>query len=188
MKIYRLAIIGSRETDAATMKEMYDQLLLGVTLLLERGYKVEITSGGCWKGPDQIQFTLARVFTGDSRVTFICYLPDEKKMWLRTKHPNVEFRAIPRTALYNDIVRSLHPAPDYLDDWSFALHGRNLNIIMGDELRTPVDAVYYSAPLDKRGNPKGGTAMGVAYAKSVNVPTYHHGQEGQKWLDSVRLL
>jgi len=188
MKKYRLAVIGSRETDPETMKEMYDKLLLGTTILLEKGYTVEWTSGGCWKGPDQIQFTIARVFATDDRVSFMCYLPDDKKLWLKTKNPNVDFRVIEQTEMYNSIVRSLHPAPDYLDDVSMKLHGRNLNIIMGDDLLTPVDAVYYSAPLDKRGNPKGGTAMGVAYAKSVNVPTYHHARDGDQWLASLRLL
>lgn len=199
MKTYRLAVIGSRETDHETMQEMYDKILRGLNILLKKDIPFEFTSGGCWKGPDQLQFQFAQQWrsivdgeTGQpcpiTRDKFICYLPDDKKLWLKTKHPNVDFRVIEQTEIYNNIVRSLHPAPDYLDDVSMKLHGRNLNIIMGDDLLTPVDAVYYSAPLDKRGNPKGGTAMGVAYAKSVNVPTYHHARDGDDWLASLRLL
>jgi len=188
MKKYRLAIIGSRETDQETMQEMYAQLLAGINILLEKGFELEIVSGGCWKGPDQLQFMLARYFKGDIRITFVCYLPDDKKLWLKEKNPFVDFRVIEQTPLYVEIVRSLHPAPDYLKDFSLKLHGRNLNIIMGDDLHSPSDAVYYSAPINKQGNPTGGTFMGVMYAKSVNVPTYHHANQGQDWLTSLRLL
>ncbi|QVW55858.1 hypothetical protein pEaSNUABM9_00277 [Erwinia phage pEa_SNUABM_9] len=197
-KLYRIAVIGSRKTDADTMNEMYMNLLRGFNALHHRGYKIEYDSGGCWQGPDQLQFRFAQQWrstydqdTG-KRVEwddkFICYLPDDKKLWLAKQHPNVEFRVIPQDARYRDIVRELHDYPDKLQDFAWALHGRNLNIIMGDQLDTPVDAVYYSAPLNKRGEPTGGTAMGVKYAKQCGIPCYNHVDDGAAWLESLRLL
>lgn len=199
MKTYRIAVIGSRETDKETMDEMYMVLFRGFNMLRNKGYLLEYTSGGCWKGPDQLQFMFARqwretvqldkraaILSGDK---FVCYLPDDKKMTFLPKlHPNVEFRVIEQTQEYRDIVTGLHPYPDKLQDFAFALHGRNLNIIMGDDLKTPVDAVYYSAPLNKAGKPTGGTAMGVAYAESMGVPTFNHVYDQEKWKESLRLL
>ncbi|HHS7556405.1 TPA: hypothetical protein ACTPQ1_004697 [Salmonella enterica] len=198
MKTYKIAVIGSRETDQETMSEMYMRLLRGFNALHARDYTICYSSGGCWQGPDQLQFQFARQWAntydqdtgkkvewGDE---FICYLPDEKKLWLKKQHPNVEFRVIHQDERYREIVGQLHPAPENLKEFAWRLHGRNLNIIMGDNLDDPVDAVYYSAPLDKHGNPTGGTAMGVKYAKQCGVPCYHHALEGPTWLESLRLL
>lgn len=201
-KLYRLAVIGSRETDQATMHEMYMVLLRGLNMLGRRGITFEWLSGGCWKGPDQLQFEMARQWRNtvvidpqgkamdmkpDGR--FICYLPDEKKLaWLSKLHPNVEFRIIAQDGRYRDIVEKLHPNPTALKEFAWNLHGRNLNIIMGDQLDTPVDAVYFSAPLNKHGEPTGGTAMGVKYAKQCGIPCYNHVNDARAWLESLRLL
>lgn len=198
-KLYKIAVIGSRDTDQATMDEMYNVLLRGFNMLKRREYDFLYTSGGCWKGPDQLEFMFARqwanthdVGTGKLMVCqdkFVCYLADDKKMaWLPSLHPNVEFRVIPQDERYRDIVRGLHDYPDKLKEFAWALHGRNLNIIMGDDLNTPVDAVYYSAPLNKHGEPTGGTAMGVKYAKQCGIPCYNHVTDGRSWLESLRLL
>lgn len=197
-KVYRIAVIGSRETDNDTMNEMYMLLLRGFNGLKRRGYTFHYSSGGCWKGPDQLQFRFARQWantydqdTGKKLELddkFICYLPDEKKQWLKNLHPNVEFRVIPQDERYRDVVGKLHPYPEKLQEFAWALHGRNLNIIMGDQLDTPVDAVYYSAPLNKHGEPTGGTAMGVKYAQQCGIPCYNHAVNGSDWLESIRLL
>ncbi|QVW55106.1 hypothetical protein pEaSNUABM29_00062 [Erwinia phage pEa_SNUABM_29] len=198
MKQYKIAVIGSRETDKETMQEMYMLLLRGFNALRCRGYEFRYTSGGCWKGPDQLQFQFARQWantydqdTGEKLILtdkFICYLPDDKKLWLAKQHPTVEFRVIPQDERYREIVGKLHPYPEKLQEFAWALHGRNLNIIMGDDLDDPVDAVYYSAPLNKHGEPTGGTAMGVKYAKQCGIPCYHHALDGAAWLESLRLL
>ncbi len=197
-KVYKIAVIGSRETDADTMNEMYMNLLRGFNALHRKGYSFLYSSGGCWKGPDQLEFRFAHQWrnTWDQdtgkRVTwddkFVCYLPDDKKLWLAKQHPNVEFRVIPQDETYREIIRKLHPYPDKLQDFAWALHGRNLNIIMGDHLDSPVDAVYFSAPLNKHGEPTGGTAMGVKYAKQCGIPCYNHVEDHAAWLESLRLL
>ncbi|ANZ48395.1 DprA-like DNA recombination-mediator protein [Erwinia phage vB_EamM_Caitlin] len=196
--VYKIAVIGSRETEAETMHEMYTNLLRGFNMLHARGIEFEYTSGGCWKGPDQLQFQFARQWrqTYDQDTgkllklsdKFICYLPDDKKLWLAKQHPNVEFRVIPQDERYREIVRNLHPYPEKLQEFAWALHGRNLNIIMGDTLDSPVDAVYFSAPLNKHGEPTGGTAMGVKYAKQCGIPCFNHAEDHAAWLESLRLL
>jgi len=201
-KLYRLAVIGSRKTDQATMHEMYMVLLRGLNMLGRRGYEFLWTSGGCWEGPDQLQFEMARQWRNTVVIgpqgkpmdakpdgQFVCYLPDDKKRAMLSRlHPNVEFRIIAQDERYREIVGNLHPAPDKLQEFAWALHGRNLNIIMGDQLDTPVDAVYYSAPLNKHGEPTGGTAMGVKYAKQCGIPCYNHVNDARTWLESLRLL
>jgi len=198
MKTYKIAVVGSRETDSDTMHEMYMWLLRGFNGLIRKGYTFEYRSGGCYKGPDQLQFQFARQWatvvdqdTGkrlDLKDKFICYLPDDKKLWLKNVHKNVEFRVIPQGERYREIVSRHHPAPDKLQPFAWGLHGRNLNIVMGDNLDDPVDAVYYSAAHDKHGNPKGGTAMAVKYAKECGIPCFYHATDSRAWLESVRLL
>lgn len=182
--MYKIAIIGSRETPEDTMHEMLDVLQRGFKILRNKQHSIETRSGGCYKGPDQLQFMLARTEPGPH----ICYLPDERKLWLRKLHPKVDFRVIPQDVRYRGIVASLHPNPDKLSEIAWALHGRNLNIVSGDSLDDRVDAVYYYAEHDKKGNPKGGTAMGVRYAQSLNIPCYYHVTDASKWLEDLRLL
>lgn len=89
----RIAIIGSRETEQETMGEMYRHLLKVSAVLLSRGVVVGYDSGACWKGPDQLQFSLARSGYG-KKLSFKCYLPDDRKLaMLRRVHAdtNIEF-------------------------------------------------------------------------------------------------
>ncbi|AFQ96561.1 DprA-like DNA recombination-mediator protein [Erwinia phage phiEaH2] len=198
MKEYKIAVVGSRETPPEVMHEMYMVLLRGFNMLIRRNYKILFRSGGCYKGPDQLEFQFARQWdntidqdTGrkaERPDQFICYLPDDKKLWLKNVHKNVEFRVIEQTEAYREIVSRHHPAPDKLQPFAWGLHGRNLNIVMGDNLDDPVDAVYYSAEHDKHGNPKGGTAMAVKYAKECGVPCFFHATDARAWLESLRLL
>lgn len=193
MKIYQIAIVGSRDTDAETMHEMYMTLLRGFNVLINKGYTIIVRSGGCYKGPDQLQFQLARQWAStELKVArpdkFICYLPDDKKLWLKNVHKNVEFRVIEQTTHYQDIITRHHPNPTKLQPFARALHGRNLNIIMGDDLASPVDAVYYSAPHDAQGIPTGGTGMGIKYAKECGVPCFFHAEDSRKWLETLCLL
>ncbi len=88
--MYKIAIIGSRETPEDTMHEMLDVLQRGFKILRNKQHSIETRSGGCYKGPDQLQFMLARTEPGPH----ICYLPDERKLWLRKLHPNVGFFAL----------------------------------------------------------------------------------------------
>lgn len=187
----RIAVIGSRETDRGTMKEMYNHLLRLNDVVLSKGITLGYDSGGCWSGPDQLQFSLAHSEWGQ-RLNFKCYLPDNKKLAMfKARHhkTNIEFLVPDDTPARRDIVRGLHPAPHNLSEFAWLAHGRNCNIVAGLNLDRHVDFVYYSAELNSKGLPKGGTYMGVAYAQSVGVPTIRHG-DGRElaWLEELKKL
>ena len=50
--MYKIAIIGSRETPEDTMHEMLDVLQRGFKILRNKQHNIETRSGGCYKGPD----------------------------------------------------------------------------------------------------------------------------------------
>lgn len=192
-KTIKIAIIGSRETPMPVQGEMYRTMLWVLPILIAKGYKVILTSGGCWKGPDQLLFSFAHhgTYGNHAQVEFICYLPDGKKIpWMKEKHPNVQLIVPPDTPERRAHVRALHPVPDKLNDFMWLLHGRNCNIISGEDLQSNVDYVYYNAELRSDGLPKGGTYMGVAYAKRVGVKTITHGVNGEevKWIEELKQL
>lgn len=173
MKVVKFAVIGSRETDMETMEVMGKAAAAATRALLKAGFEVHWDSGACWKGPDQIQFLLADIFKNEPRVKFTAYLPDDKKLWLATRHPNVTFVVPEITEAVRETVRGLHAAPDNLKEAHFNLHGRNLFIISGKTLETPVDCVYYAAPESGTGKVSGGTAMGVSYARQETIPCFN---------------
>lgn len=158
---------------------------------LSLNHKVVWVSGGCWKGPDQLLFALARFkaanFSEFKNVRFVCYLPDEKKLkFLPNLHTQVEFRVVPDSSIKQEILKGLVGHYDKLQDYAKLLHGRNLHIIAGDDLDIPVDYVYYHAPLTKSGAVTGGTAVGVAYAKLRMVRCIHHEFELQEWYKELK--
>ena len=69
MKEYKIAIIGSRETPEDVMQEMLETLREGFRILRKKGYTITTRSGGCYKGPDQLQFMIARTRTLRAFVT-----------------------------------------------------------------------------------------------------------------------
>ncbi|MGL5397301.1 MAG: hypothetical protein ACRDBQ_18790 [Shewanella sp.] len=191
MSTIRLAVIGSRETPHEVMREMFTECLKITRHFLSLGHNVVWVSGGCWKGPDQIQFALARFkesrSTEFANVDFICYLPDEKKLkFLPKLNPQVTFRVIGDTEEKQEILKGLVGHYDRLKDYAKLLHGRNLHIIAGDTLSEPVDYVYYYAPLSKSGAVTGGTAVGVAYAKLRMVRCIHHEFELRDWYKELK--
>ncbi|ANZ50279.1 putative DNA recombination-mediator protein A [Erwinia phage vB_EamM_Phobos] len=168
----QIVVIGSRKTDAETMTTMGKVLAAAIRKALAMNIGVLVTSGACAEGPDQVQLLLSRIFD-DERVTFIAYLPDDRKLWLSKVYPNVKFVVGTDDERHRAIVRELHPAPDNLKDFAYRLHGRNLEIIAGPDLETLADVVYFSAPENDKGIVSGGTAMGVSYARSRSVPAFN---------------
>ncbi|ECG1798646.1 hypothetical protein D6R99_08075 [Salmonella enterica subsp. enterica] len=168
----RIAIIGSRKTDGETMSEMGKVMAAMIRKAVSMEIPIEITSGACAEGPDQVQLMLSRIFD-DELVTFTAYLPDDKKLWLSKVYPRVKFVVGTDDGRHRATVEELHPAPQNLKDYAYKLHGRNLEIIAGESLGDLVDAVYFSAPENEKGIVSGGTAMGVSYARQRNVPTFN---------------
>lgn len=156
-----------------TMEEMGKAAAAFTRAALKAGFRVRWRSGGCWKGPDQILFLLADIFKDDPNVLFTVYLPDDKKMWLTKRHPNIKFIVPEITEKVREVVRELHAAPDNLKEEHYRLHGRNLFIVAGDTLESPADVVYFAAPERADGIVRGGTAMGVSYARKLSVPSFN---------------
>lgn len=66
----------------------------------------------------------------------------------------------------------VHPAWDKVNGYGRLLHARNILQIEGMD-RTFVDFVLYWTEYDKHGNPKGGTATAVNYARNNKIPTFN---------------
>jgi hypothetical protein len=162
----RIAVIGSRKTQPDVMAMMY-----GIMRRVTAHHDVEVSSGGCEDGPDKIATYLALQY----EVKHVIYAPNEKrKNAISSKgNLNVIIAADYASSQYRNVVRALHPAPDRLNDWSWALHGRNLNIIAGDDLENPVDAVAFAGKVNRDGGIQGGTGMGVAYARDRGIPCFN---------------
>lgn len=71
----------------------------------------------------------------------------------------------------------IHPAWDKCNETAKHYHGRNVQIILGKNLDTPVEFVIYWTP---HISPSGGTRTGVMLAKENNIPTFNLRSEYQK--------
>lgn len=139
------------------------------------------TSGGCKEGPDHIITYLASKYGIKHEI----YLPDDYRLnTMKRIDPNLNLIVAAdymNDDRYMSVVQDLHPAPDKLQDYHYKLHGRNLNIINGESLDAKVDAVFYAADVNRDGTVKGGTGMGVAYARSLGIPNFN-----ANFMDEVR--
>lgn len=165
----KIAVIGSRETKPHVMAFM-----CGTVRRLAIDYPEIIwTSGGCKEGPDNIITYLANKYGIKHEI----YLADEyRKRVMGREFPDLnlivaaDYETDDR---YRSVVQDLHPAPEYLKEFHYKLHGRNLNIINGENLDAKVDAVFFAAGTNRDGTVKGGTGMGVAYARSLGIPDFN---------------
>lgn len=89
-----------------------------------------------------------------------------KKEIFRPKHAN---------AAAMKIASEHHPAWFNCNDYVRKLHGRNAQIILGEDLSYPVEFVICWTP---KGNEVGGTALGIRIAKSHNIPVFNLAVEG----------
>lgn len=71
------------------------------------------------------------------------------------------------------IVKEVHPAPGRLTGGAKALHIRNIFQVLGRDLNTPSKFVVGYAPVDSKGNPKGGTATAFRLAKDWGIPVFN---------------
>lgn len=165
----KIAVIGSRETVSAIMAFMCGTVR---RIAMEKP-DIVWTSGGCNEGPDNIVTYLAKKY----QLRHEIYLADNyKKQLLHRDDPSLNLIVAAdyeNDDTYKDIVNELHPNPDALKGFHYKLHGRNLNIIAGENLDSCVDAVFFAAKTNKDGSVKGGTGMGVAYARSRGVETFN---------------
>lgn len=74
-----------------------------------------------------------------------------------------------------DIIKEIHPRKN-LSKLSLLMHSRNINIILGKDLRKPVRAAFCYT---EGGKLIGGTAFGIRLAKSRNIPVINIGNSRQ---------
>lgn len=169
----RIAVVGSRDT-----KPEINNLIYATLRYITQQRNVELVSGGCDEGPDRALTELVLRYPDTLHTIYLPTASRQRKFAYRYPHHNtvVAVEDYKGTEPYRRIVAELHPAPDRLDDYTWSLHGRNLNIIAGPVLTEPVDAVIYAGLRLSNGRVKGGTGMGIAYAESLEIPCYNYTQ------------
>ena len=99
-----------------------------------------------------------------------------------------------KATLYNPTNEAIEMASKHHPAWwacksgAKKLHGRNSHIILGWDLKQPVDFVICWT---KDGKPSGGTALGINLATANNIPVFNVGDYSQygkleKFLAGVR--
>lgn len=87
------------------------------------------------------------------------------------------------------IASKIHPAWGRLSQGAKRLHSRNANQVLGRDLKTPSRYVLCYAPLDKKGEPKGGTRSSIKIAEEWGIPVFNLVKSEditriRKWLDT----
>lgn len=66
-----------------------------------------------------------------------------------------------------------HPFPHKLKSFGRQAMGRNAQIILGEDLKTPSQRVVGYCRIDSKGNWIGGTSHGFRIAKAYDIPTFN---------------
>ena len=157
MATFTYAGIGARATPAAVLANM--ETMAG--WLARTGWR--LSSGGA-DGADS---------------AFAAGAPAEQRtVWLPWRgyngHRGPECRVLSAAAMATsmEIAAPLHPAWERCSPAVRKLHARNVAILLGERLDRPVDAVVcWSA----RGEPVGGTGMGIRIAEARGIPVLNLG-------------
>ncbi len=149
--------IGSRETPAAVLADMETMAVW----LARTGW--HLASGGAC-GADS-------AFAAGA-------LAEQRTIWLpwrgynAHRGPDCRVPSAAALAACMEIAASLHPAWHRCSSGARKLHARNVAILLGERLDRPVDAVVCWS---ERGEPVGGTGMGIRIAKTRGIPVLNLG-------------
>jgi len=80
------------------------------------------------------------------------------------------FRAADATQDALDLAKEFHPAWNKCTEYAQKLHGRNMMIVLGADLQTPVDFILCWTP---GGQFMGGTAQALRAALFYKIPVYN---------------
>ena len=148
--------IGSRQTPGTVLQQM----TVMASWLARRGWHLH--SGGA-RGADS-------AFADGAPEARTIHLP-----WPRYQHhdgPDCHVPTLKTRSLCLDIASGLHPAWHRCSDTARSLHARNVCIVLGADLSTPVDAVVCWTP---NGETRGGTGMGIRIARRFDIPVMNLG-------------
>lgn len=147
-QMYRYyAGIGSRETPHAVCAQMGDlaQALYALNYILR--------SGGATRADTAFELGANRAYHADPRTypyKFI-FRPDSLLI----------------SAKAYELAEKYHPAWNYCSSYARACHARNVHIIFGQELDSPVEFVLCWT---KDGKASGGTGQGIRIAEACDIP------------------
>lgn len=79
----------------------------------------------------------------------------------------------PHSKFADQLVREAHPAYERLKQGALKLHLRNVNQVLGQDLKTPSKFLICWANVDGKGVPKGGTRTAWMIAKKFNIPCFN---------------
>ena len=157
MATLRYAGIGARATPAAVLADM------GVIAMWLARTGWHLSSGGA-DGADS-------AFAAGSPA-------GQRTIWLPWRgysgHRGPDGRVLSSAAMAAcmEIAAPLHPAWERCSPAVRKLHARNVAILLGERLDRPVDAVVCWS---KRGEPVGGTGMGIRIAEARGIPVLNLG-------------
>lgn len=154
MESITYAGIGSRDTPPNVLEQMK-----AIAEELSKFRNVVLRTGGA-VGADNA--FLEGVFSGCG--TYELYLPWPK------------YNGHTEATLKNPTDVAVHNVAQYVPHWDYCresvrkLHGRNMHIILGDTLDTPVDFVICYTP---NGKTVGGTAIAMNIATAYGIPIFN---------------
>lgn len=77
------------------------------------------------------------------------------------------------TKFAHNLLKEIHPAYDKLSQGALKLHLRNVNQVLGKDLKTPSQFLICWAKTDKQGVPLGGTRTAWMIAKIYDIPCFN---------------
>lgn len=103
---------------------------------------------------------------------FVDYLSDKK--YKRVCPDGIVYTNLPKWQTANEIALRIHPRPDKLNEWSLAMHGRNINQCLGSELNEPSLVLFACAtPTGVADRVSGGTNTAWGCAKQFNIARFN---------------
>jgi hypothetical protein len=94
----------------------------------------------------------------------------DKEIWLPWRGYNKHFSQLIVRPGAIAIASKFHPAWDRCSQGAQKLHGRNMHILLGEDLNTPVEFVVCWT---KDGLASGGTGQAIRAAKHYKIPVYN---------------
>jgi hypothetical protein len=152
--IREYAGVGSRETPQPTL-----ELMEAIAKLLgKNGYILR--SGGARGADDAFK---------NGSLKHKLYLPSETHRGLT----GINCLTLPKWAVAEQLAEEYVKGWSYMDGFAKKLLTRNVFIMLGENLNSPVEFAVYWAKISPRGEIAGGTGMGIRLAKDNDILTFN---------------
>lgn len=105
---------------------------------------------------------------------FECYIPWDNFNGLNSSQKHIINSSKLRT--YNEaqeLMKTIHPAPERLSRGALALHTRNVFQVLGYDLISPSNVLFCYTKMTKAGKPSGGTATAYNLAREHKIKCYN---------------